>query len=477
MSTTGTAVDRLAADPLHDLSHLVLGPVWRPGDAEYAAGCPGFNVATVHRPEAIVAAADPGDVVATVRWAVRHGRTLAVRATGHGAPATGPGTVLLDTRGLDAVSVDAPARTATVGAGARWQAVLDAAAPAGLGALCGSAPGVGVVGYTLGGGLGPVARTFGLAVDRVRSIDLVSADGRLRRIDAICDPDLFWAVRGGGAAFGIVTSMTFDLLPVASVTAGGAWFSAQVARTVLQRWREWAAAVPGSVSTSLSRLNLPPDPALPEALRGQALVHVRFTHVGEQDSGVALFAPMLQAATPLLSWVQQIPFAQIGRVHADPVDPLPVAERGLLLTEFPAAAVDAFVEVTSAAAGLPLLAAELRLLGGAVAEVAGAPASAAGGRSAAFSLHVLAVAVPPIAEAVPAALQTVLDRMAPWSTGGCLVNFSGVPSPAVDAAVAAGYSAADYQRLLDLRQRHDPGGVFAAAARWAPMQAGERSCG
>ncbi|MCO1653747.1 FAD-binding oxidoreductase [Pseudonocardia humida] len=431
-----------------------------------AAGIdPGFNTSTPHHPDLVVRATAPADVVAAVRLARETGRTVAVRATGHGAGPTGPGTILVDTAGLADVSIDPVARTATVGAGATWQQVLDAAAPFGLGGLAGSAPGVGVVGYTLGGGLGPVARTFGLAADHVLALDVVTADGGFRRVDAVGDPELFWAIRGGGAAFGLVTGLTMGLVGIREVYGGGLWFSADVARTVLRAWRDWTATLPASTSSSLARLNLPSAPELPEPLRGRPVVHVRVAHVGDPAQGQRLVAPLRAAATPLLDGLGVLPYAALGAIHADPTTPMPVHERGVLLAALPPAAVEAFADVTSVATGLPIAAAELRLLGGAVGGPPAVP-SAAPGRDAAFTLHALGVLAPPIADAVPAAVDAVLARLEPWSTGGAMPNFAGPPDAVAGARIRRAFGPDALARLDALRAALDPRGLFAPAARW-----------
>jgi FAD/FMN-containing dehydrogenase len=459
---TATSSAALAAE----LAASTSGAVLTPGDDGFAAALATFNLATQHRPELVLVAADAADVAAAVRLAARTGRRVAVQATGHGAAAAGPGTILVSTRELTDLSIDPDRRTATLGAGVRWQQVLDAAAPHGLAALAGSSPGVGAVGYTLGGGLSPVGRTFGFAADHVRSFEVVSAAGELLSVDADSHPDLFWALRGGGAAFGLVTAMTIDLFPVRTLYAGGLFFSAEVARTVVHRWRDWTRDLPETVSTSIARLDLPPAPELPEPLRGRSVVHVRFAFVGDAAEGARLLAPVRAAATPLLDTVGELPFAALGAVHADPVDPLPAMERGSLLADLPPAAVEAFVDVTSPATGLPIMAAELRLLGGALGRPP-AVANAVGGRSAAYSLLAIGVPVPPIAALVPEALETVVARLAPWSTGGALVNFAGGTDRVAVERVRQAFGAETWARLVALRAATDPDGVLSPAARWS----------
>ncbi|MCK0115667.1 FAD-binding oxidoreductase [Isoptericola sp. S6320L] len=460
------AVSRLATA----LAMTLDGEVRTPGRAGYAETLPGFDLAVAQRPALVVQAATADDVARTVRGAAAHQLGVGVRATGHGAPATGPRDVLLDTSRLDRLEIDPQARTATVGAGVTWQAVLDAGAPHGLGGLCGSSPHVGVVGYTLGGGLGPLARTFGFAADHVRSLDVVTPAGEALTVTPTRHPELFWALRGGGGAFGVVTAMTFSLFPLRTVRAGALWFDVTDAAAVLHRWRELTTDLPDEVSTSVARLNLPPLPDLPAPLRGRAVLTVRYARHGAGPD--TLVDELRTVAAPLLDTVGDLPYARLGEIHADPQDPLPVVERGRTLTTLPAAAVDALLDAVPA--GSPVLMAEVRLLGGAVARPPAVP-NAVGGRDAAYSLFVVALGGPDRPAEAERGVRQVDAALAPWSTGGSLLNFAGKREPASSARVRTAYGAQTYDRLLRLRRRSDPRGVLDPSARWSA--AGRRSAG
>lgn len=441
-----------------DLALVTRGAVLSPGTAEYIVEVTGFNVAVDHQPAAVLVAADADDVAAAVRVASKAGLKVAVKSTGHGAVAAGPDTILICTRALDTVAVDHHGRTASAGAGVLWQQVLDAAAPFGLGAPCGSATTVGVVGYTVGGGLSPIGRTFGFAADHVRSIEVVTADGVVRRADEEQNADLFWALRGGGAAFGIVTEIVLDLFPIQTVLGGGIFFDIADARAVLQAWRLWVPTLPETVSTSVAVLHLPPTPALPDPLRGRTVLHLRFTHVSCTEDGHALLAPMRSLAEPIMDTVAEIPFAAIAAVHMDPADPMPAMERGLLLTDL----TDDGIELFLAAAEMPLAVAELRAMGGAL----GRPAdNAVGGRHAAFSLLGIGVLVPPIADVVPGVLDGFVDGFEPWSCGA-FMNMAGDASGKPVDRVRAAWDDTTRDRLDAIRAATDPRRVFSAAARW-----------
>ena len=192
-----------------------------PGDDGYDAARAGYNVAFQQHPTVVVAAATAADVSEAVRFANDHNLPIVVQATGHGPGAAAAGGLLITTERMNEVTIDPRAATARVGAGVRWQQVIDAAAPHGLAAANGSSPGVGVVGYTLGGGLSPIlGRTRGYAADNVFSIDLVTADGVARTITATSEPDLFWGLRGGKSGFGVVTAIEFRLFPLPNLYAG-----------------------------------------------------------------------------------------------------------------------------------------------------------------------------------------------------------------------------------------------------------------
>ncbi|MBJ8341149.1 FAD-binding oxidoreductase [Antrihabitans sp. YC3-6] len=447
------------------LRQVVAGEVHAPGTGGYDIASATFNVATEHRPAAVVVAADAADVAATVRVAAASGLTVAVQATGHGAIAAKSDAILINTSRLSKLSIDVAARTATVGAGVRWQKVLDATSPFGLGGLCGSAPDAGVVGYTLGGGMGPIARTYGFAADHVVELEVVSADGSISRVDESTDPDLFWAIRGGGAAFGIVTEMTFRLFPLTTLHAGGLFFDIVDAPRVLRGWREWVHMIPESVSTSVAVLNLPPLPDLPEVLRGRTVLHVRYATADRRDEYTSIIGAIRALATPLLDTVSDIHYADLGAIHADPTDPMPVSERGMLLAELPVEAIDTFFATVGPDAELPIIMAEIRAMGGALARDAETP-NAVAGRTAAFAIFTLGMNVPPIADAVVGALDSILSAMAPWGTGGALMNFAGAVTGEPVHRVHSAWGVEKYTRLREIRERVDPKGVFAAAARW-----------
>jgi hypothetical protein len=460
MGTTGTR-ERLAQQ--------VIGAVLDGGHPAAEAEAAGFNTAVVHRPAVVVAAETAGDVAAAVRYAHDEGLPVTVQATGHGASVPADGSVLVSTRRMRGVRVDPVARVARVEAGVRWRAVIDAAVPHGLAPLSGSSSGVGVVGYTLGGGLGHLARRHGFAADHVRAIDLVTATGELTTVTAQSDPELFWAVRGGQARFGIVTALELDLFPVPRFFGGAMLFTGPAVGDVLQAFSTWAPTMPEEVTTSVALLRLPPVDDVPPPLRGVVTLALRFGFTGSPEQGQALLAPMREVATtPVLDSVGPMSYAGVDGIHMDPTEPMPAVATGGLLGSMPAGLVDTLLGVAGPDVEVPLAMVELRLMGAALGRPPVVP-NAVAGRDGAFSLSVVAPAPPPLLETAHAVTSGVVDALAPWSTGSSLVNFAG-PAPASSV-----WAPDALERLRRVKATVDPRDVFGGGlAPSAAAQAGAR---
>ncbi|MGY1702100.1 FAD-binding oxidoreductase [Geodermatophilus sp. SYSU D00766] len=442
-----------------DLRLEVRGPVLAAGDAGLAAEVATWNTAVTHTPAVAVGAVCAADVVAAVRFATAHGLPVAVQATGHGPVRNADGAVLVTTSRMQGVRIDPGARTARVEAGVKWTTVLAAAAEHGLVGLCGSSSDVGVVGYTLGGGVGPLGRRFGFAADSVLAVEIVTADGELRTVTAGSDPELFWAVRGGKGNFGVVTALEFRLFAVPALVGGGLFFAGRDAAAVLHAYRAWAPTLPEEVTSSIAVLRMPPLEELPPPLRGQTVVHLRFLYAGDDpDAAAALLAPMTGAGEVLLGGVGPMPPTALDAVHMDPTEPMPAWEKGALLADLTAETVDALLAVAGPEVQVPLVMVEIRQLGGALGRPAPVP-DAVPGRHAPWSVFVVAPMVPELAEVVPHVGRGVLAALAPWTAPGGLVNFLGdVDGP---AEVLAAWDAGSRERLLAVKRAVDPGDVFS----------------
>jgi FAD/FMN-containing dehydrogenase len=462
MSTTAPQLDRspaaLTTESVAELRDLVAGLVLAGGSSEAEAEIAGFQLHKSHHPDVVVAATSTRDIAVAVAWAVEHGLPVAVQSTGHGAVAPVPGGVMITTRRMSAVTIDPVARTATLEAGVRWAQVIEKSAPYGLTPLVGSSQGVGAMGYTLGGGLGLFARKHGFAADHVVSLQLVTADGAVRHVDAEHEPELFWALRGGKGNFGIVTSMTVELLPIAEFWGGPVFFAGSHAREVLEAYRTWAPTLPEEAMTSIALLRVPPTPEVPEPIRGQFVVHLRYSHCGDPAEAEALLAPMLEAAPVVMALVGPTPVTQSDVVHQDPKGPLPGWEHGGVLRELTSETIDALLDVAGPQHDLPVPIVEIRQLGGALARPAAVP-NAVSGRGAAYSLLTIGIMAPGLEQVTPAVSAGIVGALAPWAAEGALVNFLGAASASAQD-VRAAYDTATRERLLAVKTEVDPTNVF-----------------
>ena len=431
----------------------------QPESADWAAEVAGFNSANTHRPDVVIAAACAEDVRVAVADAASWGMPIAVQATGHGATAPIEAGMLISTRRMDQVVVDPRARTARVGAGAKVRSLLDAAAPYGLAPLVGSSSDVGVVGFTVGGGLPVTGRAHGYAADHVRSLEVVTVDGRLREVDADHEPDLFWGLRGGKGNLGIVTAMTVDLLPLSTVYGGGMFWAGEHIPAVLEAYRVWSMTLPETCCTSIAVLRLPPVPEIPEPMRGTPVAHLRVCHLGDEAEGAALVAPMRSVAPPVIDTVNTMAYQDIDTIHRDPEHPVPFAERSALLRAVTSDTVDAVLGQVGPQVESALLMGELRQLGGALSRPPMIP-NAVGGRDAAYSVVAIAALAGPTAAVGRAAADDLIASAAPWSTGQSLLNMHGRPGGEVDRARA--WDPEGYRRLRELRSEYDPDGLLQA---------------
>lgn len=445
------------ADRLESLHSQVDGAILRPGDPDYEQARRAWNLSVDQHPALILIAGSVQDIVAAVRFANANNLGVAVQLTGHGVKYPADDDLLIITSRLNAVSVDAYARTARVEAGAIWQNVLDAATPHGLAPLLGTSPHIGVVGYTLGGGIGWLARRYGLAADSVLSIDLVTPDGQLRHSSAEENADLFWALRGGGGNFGVVTGMEFKLYPVATVYGGALTYPGALARDALHFYRDWVADVPDDLTSSISVLRFSNLPQLPDNLRGQLRVILRAVHAGDAAEGERLMQPWLAWQTPMENTLRQLPFSEIATISNDPVAPAPAYPTSNMLGELTDEAIDVVARYATDRTS-PLIFNELRHAGGAIMRV-DPDANAIGNRDARFYLQISGLAfTPEIRTAMDHYLRQYQEALRPYLHGGIYMNFAGSNQAA--ARVQDAYLPHAYQRLVALKAQVDPKNLF-----------------
>ena len=338
---------------------------------------------------------------------------------------------------------------------ARWSQVVPALSELGLAALHGSSPDVGIAGYSLGGGMGWLARKHGLQTNSVTAFEVVTADGHLVRTDADHEPDLFWALRGGGGNFGVVTAIEFEVYPYAELYAGALFFPFASTREVLHAWRELLPTLPEELMTWVQVLHFPPDPAVPEPLRGASFTIVLGVHLGSEDEGRRLLAP-IRALDPLMDTFAMVPPAELGDLAMDPREPLPFLSGHDLLDDVSAAAIDALVDAVGPGSDAAITLVQLRHLGGALARRApgaGARATLPG------ELSLFSLGVAPDAEAARAVgdtLSAIKQAAAPYRVGD-YPNF--VEDPADTSSF---FDAQTWRSLREVKALYDPSDLFKA---------------
>ena len=438
-----------------DLQSAVKGSVITPDDPDYDVARMNWNVACDQRPALIVAALTAQDVAEAVRFAQRHHLQVAIKSTGHGAVLPADDGLLIVTTLMAGVEIDANSATARIEAGARWGAVLEAAGRLGLAPLLGSSPHVGAVGYTLGGGMGWLARQHGLAIDSVLSFEVVTPAGNLVHASADEHQALYWALRGGGGSFGAVVAMRIRLYPVTTVYAGNLYYPLSMAREVYARYREWVADAPDALTSAIVLMTFPPLPQLPDFLRGQSFVIVRGCFDGPARQGEALLRFWRDWQPPLIDDFGPMPFTESARISNDPVDPMPVAGAGIWLNAIDDTVIETLTETCPATDGPPpVLFAEIRHAGGAMSRI-DPDATAFSLRQVPFVLHLISVTPTPAAgQAFGQFVSMIRERIAPTLAGGIYMNFT--TGAAARAQTRAGYSPSAYDQLQRVKAAYDP---------------------
>ncbi|HEX5585363.1 FAD-binding oxidoreductase [Gaiella sp.] len=445
----------LTAAPIETMSAQMRGRVVTASDPDWDATRQVFNLATDLKPAAVALPRDQDDVIAAVDYARESGLRVAPQATGHNADAHGSleDTLLVDVRELQEVSVDARARRVRVGAGVKWERVSPKLSEHGLAGLHGSSPDVGVAGYSLGGGMGWLARKHGLQANSVTAIELVTADGRAARVDEEHEPDLFWALRGGNGNFGVVTAIEFAVYPVEELYAGVMFFPFERAAEVLHAWAELVPTLPDEMMSWASLLQFPDAPFVPEPVRGGSFTVVYGAFLGSETEGRTLLRPVRDLG-PAMDTFAMVPPAALGDMAMDPPDPLPFRITAALLDDLPRAGVDELVAAVGPGSGSPLGMVELRQLGGALGREtpgAGARATLPG----ALSLVALGV---PQDEASDKAVRTYLaslDRaVLPYRVGD-YANFVMEPTDA-----SRFFDADTWARLRQVKALYDRTDLF-----------------
>jgi FAD/FMN-containing dehydrogenase len=478
MSTSARST-ALSSTHLQTLRASLKGRAFLPGDDGYDAARQTWNVTTFdQRPAMVVMPSIAADVAAAVRFAHEHDLAIAVQGGGHGHPRPANEALLVNFANMTSVQVtpgptskpsgrSGSAGTARAEAGARWRDVIAAAHPHGLAPLNGFAGTVGVCGYTLGGGIGWLVRQYGAAAGSLRSVELVTADGRLLQVDDQNHPDLFWGLRGGGGNFGIVTSLEFDLYPVKEIFGGSVVYPLAAGKQVLGAYAYWTKSVPDTLTSAVRLVHFPPAPAIPEPLRGASVIVIMACHTGSPAEGKALVQPLRAIGAPLLDSFRSMPYAEIGTIANDPAEapPLFTFTNGAGVRDLSPDAIEAVLQVAGdRAAGIFTV--EARHVGGALARL---PEDAIPFRlrSPWFVGALAAAPTPQALEGGRRSVAALFEALEPALTGEVLINSldAGSTSPAL---VRAAYSEENYRRLVALKDAYDPANVFRFNHNIAP---------
>ena len=311
-----------------------------------------------------------------------------------------------------------------------------------------------MVGYTVGGGLSWFSRKWGLAADAVRAFEILDADGNPARVTATSDPDLFWALRGGGGDYALITALEMDLFPAAEMVGGQLIWPAERAEEVLGAYREVVASAPDELAVWFSLMNFPPLPELPPFLSGRSVVSIQTLYLGDAATAQALLAPLTAVGGTVLNALRPVSVAELDSVAAEPSDPMPSNEFSMLLPRLDDVAAKSLLDVAGPGSGSPWTTVQLRHLGGALRRP-GAGAGATGAIHEEFNLFVLGVPVPPLVEALAAHKPVLTAAMEPHTSGRRLFNFLTAGDPA-----SLAFDAASLGRLRAIKAARDPRGVF-----------------
>jgi hypothetical protein len=440
-------------------------PVYTPDIPGYREATAVFDLSAPVQPDEAVIADSADSVAAAVARARSRGLEVAVISTGHASAMADrmSGVLLVRTVPNGPVEVNPQTRRARIPAGTRWGAVAEAAAPYGLGAMHGSSPDVGAVGYLLKGGLSFYGRRFGVAANSLRAVELVAADGQLHRVDGDHDPSLFWAIRGGGGGFGVVTAVEIELFNAAGVWTGADFWAVSDAGPLLDAWTGWTRTAPWEVTTSFRILRLPPLPGIPEPLTHGPVVCLDGAALATTSAEVPdvsamvddLLDRMRRVATPLLATWRAATTLDVPQTHLDPLDPLPFVSDHMVLGDLDSRGQRAFLSSADAASQSPLVSSELRQLGGAFADEA-ADGGAFNRTDGAYCYYGLAVpADKGQAPAIRRYLAQARSALAAWDTGRA------VPTFVEDRANPGRWMDKERAAFVDLVRRGiDPEGLF-----------------
>jgi FAD binding domain/Berberine and berberine like len=466
-----TAGADVSEESLEELRAQLRGPALTSADDGHAQVREAFNAMHVNSPALVVQCSGTADVVDAVNFARGNGLTVGVRGGGHSIAGLSSmkGGVLIDLANMNGVEIDPDRKVARVQGGALWGDVDREAQAFGLVTPGGVVSDTGVAGLTLGGGYGWVRRKHGLSCDNVVEAQVVCADGQVRKASADTNPDLYWAIRGGGGNFGIVTSFTFRLHPLGPTVAfAGTFYPIEDVADVLRRWREYVEKAPDEVTSVCVTITFPADPQMPEDVHDRPVAIIGGVYAGDTDEGTRVLQPLRELGTPLLDISQPMPFTAVQSAF-DPLFPrgqLQAYWKSQYLDELSDGAIDVIAaKVQDRPAPLTLV--NTFHMGGAIAAV-DPEATAFSERSAPYMVSIDGMWTDPSEnEDNVAWIRSTWEEIGRFGTGAVYLNFTGLADEAPDAGVDSAFGR-NLRRLAEVKAKYDPDNFFRLNNNIAP---------
>ncbi|HEX9415170.1 MAG TPA: FAD-binding oxidoreductase [Gaiellaceae bacterium] len=463
MAATSTTTGAIAEEALAELRIQLRGQALTPADPGYEQIRPPFSAMYTDRPSLAVLCSGTADVVDAVNFAREHGLEVTVRGGGHSIAglSSSDGGMVIDLAQMNGVHIDREAMLAHVQGGALWGDVDREAQLFGLATPGGVVSDTGVAGLTLGGGYGWLRRKYGLACDNLVAAEVVCVDGEIRTASEDTNPDLLWALRGGGGNFGVVTTFTFKLHPVGPIVAfAGVFYPVEDAATVLRGFREFGDSAPDEVSALAVTLTMPADPHLPEPIHDQNCLVVGATYSGDMEEGMGVLQPLRELATPLADISQPMPYRFVQSAF-DPFFPrgeLQAYWKSTYLNELSDEVVD-LIAAKAPNRPAPLSSMVVWLSGGQVNRV-GEDESAFGERSASYMVSVEGTWPDPSEnDANIAWVRETWSEIAEFGTGSTYLNFTGIADEDNQVGVGDAFGA-KLERLGKIKATYDPDNFF-----------------
>jgi len=448
---------------LDGLRAALRGELYTPSDPGFAGIRGEFNAMHHARPGLAIMCAGTADVVTAVKFAREQGLKVAVRGGGHSIAGLSSleGGMLIDLVPMNSVQVDPERRLAYVQGGALWRDVDHETQAFGLVAPGGVVSDTGVAGLTLGGGYGWVRRKYGLSADHVLEAQVVCADGEVRKASADSHPDLYWAIRGGGGNFGIVTSFTFGLEPLGPMVAFSATFyPLEEAAEVMRGWRDFTELAPNEITSVCVTITFPANPEMPEAIHDRPCIIVGAVHTGDVEEGLAATEPLRRLGTPLFDMSGPTPFAGV-QTGFDPLFPrnqLQAYWKSQYLDELSDEAIDT-IAARAQDRPAPLTLVNTFHMGGAIGDV-GPEETAFAERSSEYMVSIDGMwADPADNDANIAWVRAAWEDIARFGNGAVYLNFTGLADEAPDAGVDTAFGR-NLARLAEVKAMYDPDNFF-----------------